>query len=160
MRRPDEIAAFEKLRRIIQKLKGQPVSRIIAGGSAGSIIGIEFDEKDSETGSAEQAEWYLGVECAWRLDDKQFSLTSSLDDNSPEGHMLRGLNSLLGVAVSEATVSEPAYDLKIDFSDGKRLTVFCDVVRDGACWYVLGPEKTEVSVEPAGNLVFGEEASG
>jgi hypothetical protein len=154
MSESNNVAETMRLRVILDSLIGKTVTKIIAGGSAGSIIGIYFNGQGKNVGTDRRGDWYIGIECCWRLDNATKPLTSSQDDNSDQGPMLQGLNSLVGHVVSAVVASEPAFDLAILFTEGKKLSVFCDLVRDGICWYLLNPEGEEVSVEPAGTLDF------
>ena len=151
----DSRSDMGKLSRIFESLAGYAVLRVVAGGAAGSIIGIYFARK-AEGAIEGKHECYMAVECSWRLDGQGGPITSSCDENSESGPMLHGLLSLRGNVVSNVLVKEPGYDLLISFSEGYQLSIFCDVVREGCCWYLLGPENVNVSVEPAGKLRISE----
>jgi hypothetical protein len=140
-------------------LVGKKIRRITAGGSAGSIIGVYFESDRILQPDHTAYEWYLAVECSWRLEAGGVPLSSSLDDNSEQGAMAPALRSLIGCTVSEISASMPALDLVVNFSEQRRLVVFCDVLRAGICWYLLGPNGLEVSVEPAGRLLLSGLAS-
>jgi len=145
---------MSKLNDIFDKLIGAYVTKVVAGGSAGSIIGIYLVQNGNLAVEAEN-EWYFAVESSWRIDTPNVPLTSSMDDNAKDGFMIQGVNSLIECVISEVVITRPALDIVITFSQGKRLSVFSDAVREGICWYLLGPQELEVSVEPAGTLVFG-----
>jgi hypothetical protein len=112
-------------------------------------VGIYF--RESVPGPrAGKEEWYLGIECSWRVEAAGWPIASSRDDNAPDGPMLRGLDALVGTAVSDAQLLAPALDLILELGPEARLSVFSDVVREDLCWYLLGPDDLDVSVEPAG----------
>jgi hypothetical protein len=147
-------ADLARLRIIFDRLVGKTIIKVVAGGAAGSIIGVYFDKSAGKQQGDKSYEWYLAVECSWRLEAAQAPLTSSLDDNSERGPMLPALHSLVGCTVSEIEVRQPALDLVISLAQARKLVVFCDVLHVGICWYLLGPDGLEVSVEPAGTLML------
>jgi hypothetical protein len=146
--------AFElqRLNSVFERLAGAAITKISAGGAAGSIIGIELDRPTSGDQPSPRPEWYIGIECSWRLEVAERPMTSSLDDNSEGGPMLSALRFLLGCTVSAISASAPSFDLSISLNRDARLVVFCDVIQSGICWYMLGPDGLEISVEPAGML--------
>jgi hypothetical protein len=148
------------LHQYLHGLSGMQVARLVSGGSAGSVIGIYFSGSEPTHSVPKDVQhlgdrWYLGIECSWRLESPDTILTSSRDDNSDAGAMMAGLATLENNRVQRIELVPGAYDLVIVFTGGQKLTIFCDVVRDACCWYLLGPGGIEVAVEPAGSIVLG-----
>lgn len=72
--------------------------------------------------------------CAWRLDSERTVCTSK-SPNAKDGEMARGLQDLIGRRVVSVLVTLPTHDLVIEFSDGIKLSLFCDCFdqeRDGS----------------------------
>jgi len=107
---------------------------VSCGGAAGPTFQLALGDKvprsvplknmmHSETYRHFEGSANLLVWCTWRLDDATAPITSSDDETSS---IERGLAKLAGAAVYEATVVPPAWDLTVQFSNGYRLSVFCD----------------------------------
>jgi hypothetical protein len=77
----------------------------------------EFDQYEGEAN--------LLVWCSWRLDSDTAPLTSS-DDTQEK--VVASLNHLVGQKTLRVSVEMPGWDLRIDFTDGLCLRVFCDHV--------------------------------
>lgn len=116
--------------------------QVVAGGGLGSLFGLDMGEKipvekyleDRDPPYPFRGEYYLFIECCWRLDEAACAfdpVTSWQESNEPDGPMLRGLHSLIGDPILSLSVSPPAGDLKITFGSGRRLTAFCDLTWKG-----------------------------
>ena len=119
----------------------------VAGGSPG-VIGLELA---NVAAPPDQPRWYLGVDCAWRLEDRTALVTAWTDPNAEDGSMFAGLRALVGSVVADVQILGPHFDLDVRFENGKRLFVFTDT-RDEAssCWYLLDPAERAVNAGPAG----------
>jgi hypothetical protein len=78
------------------------------------------DEFDQFEGEANLLVW-----CTWRLDTDASPLSSSDD---VQENVVAALQRLVGHKVANVQVDLPGWDLRIDFSGGLRLRVFCDHV--------------------------------
>lgn len=97
-------------------LVGLAVSDVIAGGANGSIIVLEFG-----------GNYVLTVYCSWRL-ERGLQVLSGCNESpdSQTGHLTREAKSLHNDIVHEVSLSDH-YDLRIEFTSGKMLRLFCDV---------------------------------
>src|SRR4051812_30036766 len=105
-----------------RKLIGYQARRIVAGSPGGSIVGIYF----SEAGRNDGGQIYLGLWCAWRLEQQSRILTCSSDDNAEGGPMLTGLDQLMGAVVRSVDIGTPAFDLSLGLDPHLRLLAFAD----------------------------------
>lgn len=80
------------------------------------------DEFRRNRGSVELLVW-----CSWRLQGPSSVLASSDQEN---GTALLG--DLTGQTIGAVTSLPPAWDLSIQFSDGRQLAVFCDHLEAGS----------------------------
>lgn len=140
---------ISELEDMFHKAQGMIISRVSAGGDAGSIIGIYFSSR-----ACRPNEWiyYLAIECTWRLSFHGLAVASSLDDNSHDGSMLHFVNQLTGRTLEGIEIMQPAFDLDITLGGGCLMSVFCDVIHDDVCWYLLENGGQSIAVEPAGIL--------
>lgn len=73
-----------------------------------------------------EAEYCLYLEnCGWRLETGDQVIGSSVSSNLKGGEMLIALDRILGTKVVRAEVDTPSFDLRLEFSNGLRLLVFC-----------------------------------
>src|SRR5262245_5677813 len=91
----------QQLQPILDRLVGKKIRRVVAGGSAGSIIGVHLGSGAKTETPSGRPEWYLAIECSWRLEVGQLPVTSSRDSNADEGPMLTALQLLVGATLSE-----------------------------------------------------------
>jgi hypothetical protein len=63
------------------------------------------------------------VWCTWRLDSASGVVASS---DTSEAEIAKGLHRLVGEALKRATVSPPAWDLTLEFTNDLVLKIFCD----------------------------------
>ena len=116
----------------IKELFNQPCVKVV-GGDTGSIIAIDFGKLVPVNGIVSnnydnhpylRGEYGLMIDCAWRLDAVTEVLCGSEDD-------LRSLfnfhfNKLVSEKVISTKLTEPAYDLEIEFSNNYILKLFCN----------------------------------
>jgi hypothetical protein len=72
------------------------------------------------------AEISLYVRCAWRIANETSVLCGGWDDLDDDGPKMQTLKSLVGCFIERATVSLPAFDLQLRFSNDLELSIFCD----------------------------------
>lgn len=98
-------------------------------------------------GSVELLVW-----CSWRLQSNVEVMATS------EQEQLLGdtMRSLVGTHVVAVRCTPPAWDLVVDFSDGRSLEIFCDHVEPGSPiaenWELWTPERC-VTAGPGAQLV-------
>lgn len=93
------------------------VTKSTAGGGAGSIIKIEFNDEDSLQ--------IIYIECAWRIEKKDKVIATSADDIKAVTGLIAQTARLLEGKTVEFIEINPFYDLNIKFTDDLRLRVFC-----------------------------------
>ena len=81
----------------------------------------------------------LLVWSSWRLQTRTEVLATSDQDDDVVGQ----LESLNGIKIVGVSYSEPAWDLRIDFADGRELLTFSDHLEPGASI----PENWELTVD-------------
>lgn len=155
--------SFESIQEHLTQLVGMPTWGIVAGAGTGSMVSLQFGDKrlrakplknpclDALTRNYE-AEWSLFIkDAAWRLDSPEEVLCSSKSNNQAGAEMLKGLHQLTGAEVSEVQLFKPGGDLLLAFSNGLKLTLFCDCTNneEGDNYSVFTPAFT-FTVEPKG----------
>jgi len=89
----------------------------------------------------------LLVWCSWRLEQRDAVLASSAQERLGTAE----LNRMCDATVESVDCTPPAWDLRIAFSNGLRLVVFCDNVEPGSPigenWELWTPE-VNVAVGP------------
>jgi hypothetical protein len=119
------------------ELNGKECWGMAAGSGTGSVIELFIGKKIplkepvdnlnlSDDVRNNDAEFSLFIQCVWRLDSTKKVICGAWDDNSCKGKMLKGLKLLVNPKILCVNVSEPAFDLGIEFSNGLSLKVFCD----------------------------------
>lgn len=105
-----------------------------AGKGVGSSFSISLGNKvprKVQLKNAYQTEEYQKYEgevnlliwCSWRLETRENSILSSDDDDRK---IEKTLKVLLGRKIIEIEIIPPVWDLRIEFSGGYRLKIFCD----------------------------------
>jgi hypothetical protein len=106
-----------KLRESVNKCVGSTITKVMAGGSVGSIVTLHIG-------------YDLGVlfiYCTWRLQKDGRVLTGSNEScEAVVGDIPRNLEIIKDQTITEWTLSE-FYDAKISFGNGSSLSIFCDV---------------------------------
>jgi hypothetical protein len=128
--------SFEEVAQFLKPLVGMTCWHVGAGEGTGSSFHLALGEKvprrvplrnasQSDEYGEYQGEASILVWCTWRLDSPLAPITSS---DEADKAIARALDILIGHKILEVTVSRPASDLRIDFSDNLQLQVFCDHV--------------------------------
>ncbi len=119
---------------LLNSLKGLPCSGVGGGVGWGSMIRLLFGETflrptkhfDGQTSSEPDARLCLGAEhAAWRIMTRQEVICASESDNRVGGPIDKGLQLLPGTVVEEVRVCPITFDLRLDFSGGINLAIFC-----------------------------------
>jgi len=106
-----------KISRLIKGIEGKEITKVIAGGSNGSIVVLRIGEE----------EFSLFIKCIWRLEDESNILTGWNESNDAEhGNLTLQMKKLSGDFIKSTELSG-FYDLKLHFLSGKTLNIFCDV---------------------------------
>ena len=149
---PDE-STTTKLE-ITDALQGKQCWYVSCGGGVGSTFELAIGEKrprkhvvrnpaHSDEFRQFEGEANLLVWCTWRLDSATGPITSADDDDQGVAY---GLNQLVGETIQDACVDSIGMDLRLQFSSGHTLRIFCDHVGhnpsfDGN-WELILPDKT------------------
>jgi len=102
--------------RVIVKLFGKRIEKVIAGGSNGSIIILQTENELS-----------LSIKCVWRLEDKNMVIAGWNESNdSLTGNLTKQVKALMNEVIKDVEIND-FFDIKIHFLNGKTINVFCDV---------------------------------
>lgn len=97
---------------------GETVTYSRTGGGAGSILVIEFEDKN-----------YYTIGCDWRIEYNGAIITTSWDDGTPLiGYMNKNAERLIGNKLLSFEIFDH-YDLKLYFENGFVVNVFCDNIK-------------------------------
>ncbi|WP_437306059.1 hypothetical protein [Sorangium sp. So ce388] len=129
-----EISIPDGLSSRLNAVIGQPCWHVGAGGAVGSSFSLALgarvsrgrplrNPEESEEIKLFQGEFRFLIWCSWRLDGDASPLASS--DQGTES-IVQSLGVLCTQTLVGATCYAPAWDLRLDFSAGFRLSVFCD----------------------------------
>jgi hypothetical protein len=108
-----KMETIKKLDEILNRMKGQTITEVIAGGSNGSIVILEVDKEIS-----------VFIYCAWRLYTNNTVVT--WNDYLVEGTGLSYVRGLLNSRISNVERLNE-FDLKVTFGNKRTLTVFSDL---------------------------------
>jgi hypothetical protein len=122
----------EKFNSDLQRLVGKECWGIIEG--IGSIIHFVFGEKiplDTPVGNDYlsdelnnfEGEFTLFIQCVWRIDSPTNVIFGAWTEHKI---VHQEINRIIGQTVKIIECSEPAFDLKITFSNDLSLSIFCD----------------------------------
>jgi hypothetical protein len=104
----------------LEKSVGKLVTSVIAGGSNGSIIILDFGVN----------EFSLFVYSSWRISHQGQILATSQDNNAP----LTGVITVQAKELTDDKIKKielgPFVDLKITFESSKMLDIFSDLAKD------------------------------
>jgi hypothetical protein len=127
----------KELRKYLNNIIQSEVTYSRAGGGAGSIISIKLNGKDNSL-------YALWIECDWRIEYKNKVIATSADDIEPiTGLIAKSVKMLEGKIVDSVKMT-PFYDLRINFSDGFCLNIFCIfsyTYEFETNWYLAIPEQ-------------------
>jgi hypothetical protein len=144
-------AGLEWLTAELHALVGQPCWSVSVGPRA--TVALELGEKlrrvqalKNPQLSEEQrqfiGEYWLLVQCAWRLDSADGVMCAS-GDGAAGGATAIGLGSLVGRTVTGFELQMPALDLVLSFGTDRRLSIFRDrSVGDGEAYTLAIPGET------------------
>lgn len=100
----------------IQSIVGSSVTKVVAGGSNGSIFVIYFKNDFLKSS--------LSVYCAWRLSINSKIVTGNHE--SPKSKIPQGLRKLKKLHIIEVNISQH-YDVNIKLENQYELDVFCNI---------------------------------
>lgn len=133
---------FESIQERLTPLAGMVAWGCVAGVGTGSMVSLEFGEKRPRAKPVKnprldplirnyEGEWSLYIQdAAWRLDGPEEVLCSSRSSNEAGGEMLQGLHQLTDAVVTGVKLFKPGGDLLLVFSNGLKLTLFCDCMNE------------------------------
>ncbi len=122
----------QKFKNDLQKIAGKKCWGIVGGN--GSIIAFDFGKKiprekpiiNENLSNDEQkfeSEFSLFVHCVWRVDSAKDVIFGAWTEYEI---IQQKLNQILNQTVKQIDLYEPAFDLKITFSNDFKLNIFCD----------------------------------
>jgi hypothetical protein len=127
----------KELRKYLNDIIQSKVTYSRAGGGAGPIISMEVSNHDNFMHD-------LWIECDWRIEYENKVIATSADDIEPiTGLIAKSVKMLEGKIVDSVKMS-PFYDLRINFSDGFCLNIFCIfsyTYEFDTNWYLAIPEQ-------------------
>jgi hypothetical protein len=112
-----------------------------------------------------EGEYYIGIFCAWRLQQGKVPITGSCEPNNHDGPLVNGVKRLVNEKVTLIEIIDECGDLRIQFDD-KVLNVFCNYtgnedieycVQDNINWILRSKDKDLVVVEQGCRLVVNEQ---
>lgn len=148
----------------IGNIHGLECWAVVAGEGTGSHVELCFGGKTarlkpltnpflSDAAKKYDSEYSLFIEeCAWRIESEKDVICGSMSENSNDGLMVNGLENILNQKVSVVVVSNPALDLKIEFGNGSRLTIFCNTFGDDEDNYTFFSPQNVFTVKGYGRL--------
>lgn len=149
----------------LNQLVGMVTWGVVVGAGTGSMVSLQFGEKYLRTKPVKnptldplireyEGKWSLFIrEAAWRLDSDEKILCSSRSNNQAGAEMLQGLHQIMDALVSDVKLFRPGGDLILTFSNGLKLTVFCDCMNEdeGDNYWVFVPSFI-FTIKPKGEL--------
>jgi hypothetical protein len=151
---------------ILSQLVDKECWSVIAGLGTGSTIHLALGERVprrlpitnqhlSATERANEGEFDLFIESAWRLERAAEVICGSTDDDENEGPMITGLLQLVGKRVLSVDMGTPVPDLTLRFQEELCLKVFCDQtnLRTAGDNYSVRSGETIVAVGVRGRIV-------
>ena len=108
----------QKVKKIIlNNFTGKKITKIIAGGSNGSIVIVRIGDN----------EFSLFIYCIWRLKEKDKIITGWNEScDSESGNLSKQIKLLLDKEIKNIDLSD-FMDMKIHFVGGKVFNIFCDI---------------------------------
>ena len=156
----------DMLKRAVSLLTGKSCWSAIGSGAAGSNVLLEFGRRIplkrpaanrqlSPLQRSYEGELSLFIECAWRLEGHDQILTSSGDDDRPNGPIAMALRDITGQSVISAVVAAAIPDLYISLTGDFVIRLFCDQGNLDQAWnnYSLRIGDTFVVVGPRGRVM-------
>jgi hypothetical protein len=147
-------------------VRGRECWSVIGGAGSGSVVSLRFGAKirskrplRNPALSLEErnfeGERSLIIYCDWRLEAGGAILSSSQNTNDYGDLEMTPFDGVKNNTVTDIAFSSPMHDLRIEFSSGIALSIFCDLaVRgDGDSNYVMFNPLTCISVTTQGKLI-------
>lgn len=136
---------------LIQQLVGQRCERV--DNPHGSILRLDIGQlgtlPDDPPDALSHGWRHLTVLSPWRLQDKDYVACDSTDPGGAGGVIASYVTILNGRKIVSASVTEPAFDLEIEFKGGLNLVVFSNNGGvDDSAWFILGTDGLQVSAKP------------
>lgn len=130
------MSTVEDFRNEVKNLSGKECWGVVGGPGTGSVISLSIGEKYpsknpskntflSDLVRSNDSEYSLLVSCPWRIEDSSEILCGSHHTNDNDGPYQSGFERIVGSNIIETYCSAPALDLRLDFSNGVALSVFC-----------------------------------
>lgn len=154
----------DEAERFFSEIIGKNCWAVIAGPGTGSVINLYFGEKRRRARAltnphltpderAFEGEKGVVVYSSWRLESTGEILSTS-QNVGPDGIDLNQLLRVKGSVVDSIEFVSSLHDLRVGFSSGIALAVFCDIATgmEDDSNYVLFNETTSVAVTPTGRL--------
>lgn len=157
----NQLNQLGKAKHLIKKLIGKPCWYIRCGEPAGSSFSLALGRKIkrknkidnkflSKSYQENDPEYHLSVWCSWRLSKKNKVVVTS-DDCENNYKWCKYLAKLMGTFITKVQVMNQFFDLKIIFSGGYRLDIFCDngnkEIGPDSQWDLLAPNEILFSVD-------------
>lgn len=122
----------------LQKLVGKECWGIVEGEGTGSIIDFKLGEKILMEKPIENeylprdlqlynSEFSLFVQSVWRVDSRERVICGAWTEHE---FVHQEMAQIIGQTVKTIELFEPAFDLKITFSNELKLNIFCDQTND------------------------------
>lgn len=123
---------------VVDALVGKECWYVSCGGPIGSSFELAFGSKvprrkrlknptHTEDFRNYEGESNLLVWCTWRLDSPTQPISGA---DATQKHFGEALQNLVGANVKSVVITAPGWDMKVVFSNGLTLNVFCDHVGD------------------------------
>ena len=128
----DELTA--NFKKDLQRLIDKECWGIVEGKGTGSIVNFKFGAKipldepiDNVHLSYElnnfESEFSLFISCVWRVDSSTKVHFGAWTEHE---FVRQGTEQIIGQTIKSLELSEPAFDLKVTFSNDVSLNIFCD----------------------------------
>lgn len=113
------------LQKLLRHLSGLKIWDVRASDITGSIFSFEIgavNEVVNNPDRSSEGEFSFMVYCSWRLEDKNYIITTWRDSSEQLIESLRNINE---DHIDNINLS-PKLDIEFSFVSGKKLIVFCD----------------------------------
>lgn len=140
---PNPTSTLNAFQNALNELIGQPCWHVSAG-AIGSLASFDIGEKvkrdrplpfhnanlPMELHKYQGKYVFFLADCPWRLDSAESIIASWQDNNAPDGRIVTGLTQLQNTTITDITLTTPALDLAITFSNGLTLRIFPDQIEE------------------------------
>ena len=149
--------------RLLRTINGQPCWHVSGGDTTGSsfelVCGDKRPRKKPLRNPTQPLEFQMNesdfgllVWCDWRLEHDSRPMASSDDTLAKRTSRLQ---RLIGASIRDVSIEPSCWDLRVDFSNGFTLAVFCDhVSEDGfdGNWDFFSP-RASIYAGPGSSLI-------